>query len=117
MLPAALSGASFLCFIRAGRQPEIRTVAWWAICSSLALMTHFFAGFLVLPEALGLLWIMRSRDACAAVAAVALVQVAMLPLRPDTTRGVRPACPRAQVAPLARGSKEAQPAQTAAPTN
>ena len=79
MLLAALCGASFLWFVRARKDPTVRSLAWWAVWSSLALMTHFFAGFLVAPEALWLLWVARSRLAAAAVAVVALVQVAMLP--------------------------------------
>jgi mannosyltransferase len=79
MLLAALSGASFLWFVRARRRPSRRNLAWWGVWSSLALMTHFFAGFLVGPEALWLLWTARSRAAGAAVGVVALVQVAMLP--------------------------------------
>ncbi len=50
MLLAALSGASFLWFVRARAAPSRRNLAWWAIWSSLALMTHFFAGFLVAPR-------------------------------------------------------------------
>ena len=89
MLLAALSGASFLWFVRARRDPSRRNLAWWAVWSSLALMTHFFAGFLVAPEAIWLLWIARTRAAGAAVAAVALVQVAMLPFAlADTGHGV-----------------------------
>ena len=57
MLLAALSGASFLWFNRARENPTGRTLAWWTACSSLAVMTHFFAGFLVAPEALWLLWV------------------------------------------------------------
>ena len=49
MLLAALSGASFLWFIRARRRPTRRNLAGWALWSSLALMTHFFAAFLVAP--------------------------------------------------------------------
>ncbi|MBV9942662.1 MAG: glycosyltransferase family 39 protein [Solirubrobacterales bacterium] len=79
MLLAALCGASFYWFIRARAQPSRRTLAWWAIWSSLALMTHFFAGFLVALEAVWLLWKARSRLAGAAVGVVALVQLAMLP--------------------------------------
>src|SRR5437763_5412630 len=44
MLLAALAGASFLWFVRARRDPSPRNLAWWAIWSSLALMTHYFAG-------------------------------------------------------------------------
>jgi mannosyltransferase len=79
MLLTALSGASFLWFIRARRDPSRRNVTWWAVWSSLAIMTHFFAGFLVTPEALWLLWIARTRVVALGVAAVAVVQAAMLP--------------------------------------
>jgi mannosyltransferase len=89
MLLAALSGASFLWFVRARSDPSRRNLASWAIFSALALMTHFFAGFLVAPEALWLLWVGRSRVAAAAVAAVGVVQLAMLPLAvSDTGHGV-----------------------------
>ena len=50
MLLAALSGASFLWFNRARVQPTKRNVAWWTACSALAVMTHFFAGFLTSPQ-------------------------------------------------------------------
>jgi len=79
MLLAALCGASFLWFVRARRDPTRRALTWWAIWSSLALCTHFFAGFLVAPEALWLLWSARKRAVVLAVAAVAAVQAAMLP--------------------------------------
>jgi mannosyltransferase len=96
MLLAALCGASFVWFVRARRDPSARRVAWWAVWSSLALMTHFFAGFLVAPEALWLLWAAGARrvgaglwSAGAAVGAVALVQVAMAPFALiDTGHGV-----------------------------
>ncbi len=89
MLLAALSGASFLWFVRARRKPSRRNLAWWAIWSSLALMTHFFAGFLVAPEAVWLLWSARTRLTAGAVVAVGAVQVAMLPFAlVDTGHGV-----------------------------
>ena len=96
MLLAALCGASFLWFVRARRDPSARNLVWWAAWSSLALMTHFFAGFLVAPEALWLLWIARTRRAGAglrvaggAVGVVALVQLAMAPFALiDTGHGV-----------------------------
>ena len=88
MLLAALSGASFLWFNRARENPTGRTLAWWTACSSLAVMTHFFAGFLVAPEALWLLWVSRSRAAAGCVAIVGAVQAAMLPLAlADTAHG------------------------------
>jgi hypothetical protein len=80
MLLAALSGASFLWFVRASREPGSRPLGWWATFSALALLTHFFAGFLVAPQALWLLWRARRRAAVLAVGAVAVVQVALIPL-------------------------------------
>ena len=89
MLLAALSGASFLWFNRARENPTGRNLAWWTACSSLAVMTHFFAGFLVAPEALWLLWVSRSRAAVGCVGASwRAVQAAMLPLAlTDTAHG------------------------------
>jgi mannosyltransferase len=79
MLLAALSGASFLWFLRTRRDPSRRNLGWWAAFSALALMTHFFAGFAVAAEAVWLLWTARSRATLLAVGVVATVQVAMLP--------------------------------------
>ena len=88
MLLAALSGASFLWFNRAREHQTGRNLAWWTAFSSLAVMTHFFAGFLVAPEALWLLWVSRNRAVIACVAIVAVVQAAMLPLAlTDTSHG------------------------------
>ena len=88
MLLVALSGASFLWFARARRDPSTRNVAWWAVCSALALMTHFFAGFLVAVEAVWLLWVARTRLVAAAVAVVAVVEAAMMPFAVlDTSHG------------------------------
>ena len=80
MLLAALSGASLLWFARALRVRSSRAIAWWALFSGLALLTHSFAGFLVAPEALWLLWVARNRASVIAVAVVAAVQLALLPL-------------------------------------
>ena len=89
MLLAALTGASFLWFARARREPSRRNVGYWAVFSALALMTHFFAGFLVAPEALWLLWVNRTGRVLGAVALVGVTQVAMLPFAvADTGHGV-----------------------------
>ena len=89
MLLIALSGASFLWFIRAERDPSRRNVIWWATFSALALATHFFAGFLVAPEALWLLWRGRSRVVVIAAAVLVAVQLALLPLAStDTGHGL-----------------------------
>lgn len=102
MLLTALCGASFLWFVRARRDPSRRNLVWWASLSSLAVMTHFFAGFAIAPEALWLLWralrpgrahgpgraVGRTRPVLIAVGVVAAVQAAMLPFAvADTSHG------------------------------
>jgi hypothetical protein len=82
MLLAAFCGASLLFFVRSQRTRSARDLAGWALFSALAVLTHYFAAFLVAPEAL---WLLsrpahpRSRGSWAAVGAVAAVQVALLP--------------------------------------
>ncbi len=46
-----LTALSFLFFARARRSGSKRDLAWWAVTSSLALATHYFAAFVVIPEA------------------------------------------------------------------
>jgi mannosyltransferase len=80
MLLTALCGASLLFFARSWRDPSSRNIAWWATFSALAVLTHFFAGFLIAPEALWLLYVVRSRAVTFAVGVVAAVQAGLLPL-------------------------------------
>ena len=80
MLLAALTGASLYWFARALRTRRNRDVWWWALFSALAVLTHSFAGFLVAPEALWLLYQLRNRVTVIAAAAVAVVQLALLPV-------------------------------------
>ena len=80
MLLALLSGISLYYFIRALDDPSGRNVTGWALAGALAILTHAFASFLIAPEAIFLLWRSRSRPTVLAVAAVAFVQVALLPL-------------------------------------
>jgi mannosyltransferase len=74
-----LATASLLFFVRALRTREPRDLARWALFSSLALLTHYFAAFLVGAEAIWLLWVLRRR-AAVAVGALAAVGVALAPL-------------------------------------
>lgn len=88
MLLTLLAGLSFLWFARARREPSTRNLLWWAGWSALALMTHFFAAFLVAAEALWLIWAHRSRPVWLAAAGVAVVELAMLPFAiSDTSHG------------------------------
>jgi mannosyltransferase len=80
MLLAALSSASLLLFARARhRGASARQIAAWGILSALALLTHFFAAFLVWPEAVWLLAVHRRRATVGACAGLLAVQVALLP--------------------------------------
>jgi mannosyltransferase len=80
MLLAALCGCSLLYFARARRDPSTQNVALWALFSALAVLTHFFAGFLIAPEALWLLYKIRNRAIAIAAGVVAVVQIALTPL-------------------------------------
>ncbi len=76
---ALLVALSFLFFARAMARRPGRSLAWWALCSALAIGVHWFAGLVVALEALALLWT-RRRAALPAVAAVAVVGAALTPL-------------------------------------
>jgi 4-amino-4-deoxy-L-arabinose transferase-like glycosyltransferase len=80
MLVAALCGASILFFARSLHDPSRRNITWWGVVSALALLTHYFAGFLIAPEALWLLYVARRRATVVAVAMVALVELSLIPL-------------------------------------
>jgi mannosyltransferase len=68
-------------FARALRDQRPRSVALWAVTSALALCSHYFAVFLIVPEGLLLVRAIRPRRAAIrAVALTALVGLALLPL-------------------------------------
>jgi len=75
-----LGAASLLWFVRALARPTRGSLAAWAAASALALWTHYFAVFLVAPEAAWLLRAHLRRRTVLAVAAVVLAGVALLPL-------------------------------------
>jgi 4-amino-4-deoxy-L-arabinose transferase-like glycosyltransferase len=79
MLLAAFCGASFLFFARSWHEASRRNLIWWTAFSALAVLTHYFAAFLIAPEAIGLLYRARSRASVVAVVAVAAVQASLLP--------------------------------------
>jgi 4-amino-4-deoxy-L-arabinose transferase-like glycosyltransferase len=80
-LVALLSAASLLLFLRALDDDRPRILAWWAVLSALALGTHYFACFVLAPQAAWLLWRHpRRRAAIAAIAALAVVSLALLPM-------------------------------------
>ncbi len=76
-----LTALSFLFFARARRSGSRRDLAWWAALSALALATHYFAGFVVAPEAaLLLLGSRRRRDVALAVGAIAAAAALLAPI-------------------------------------
>jgi 4-amino-4-deoxy-L-arabinose transferase-like glycosyltransferase len=78
---ALASGVVMLCFLRARREPAPPRMALFALSAALALLTHYFSVFLLIPMALMLLWDRRTRRAAlGAVGAVAVVGLALLPL-------------------------------------
>jgi hypothetical protein len=86
---ALLSALSFLYWVRTWKDPTTSNLRWWAAFSALAVLTHFFAGFLVGPEGLLLLYRMRNRAAVVAVGVIIVAQIAVLPLAlGDTGHGV-----------------------------
>ena len=73
---------AMLCFLRAERDPSRRRMAAFALTGALALLSHYFAVFVLLPMCL---WLLlrdrrRRRAALPAVAALAAVGLALVPL-------------------------------------
>jgi mannosyltransferase len=80
-LVSLLGALSFWAFLRSLSKPTARSLAAWAATSALAMAAHYFAMFLVAPEALWLLWRSRGRlPELVAVGAVAAAAIALLPL-------------------------------------
>jgi 4-amino-4-deoxy-L-arabinose transferase-like glycosyltransferase len=76
-----LCALSMLFCVRAVGRRTTRDLWLWASASVLALLTHYFAAFLVVPEALWLAWVWRPRwRAAAAAALVGAVGLALIPL-------------------------------------
>jgi mannosyltransferase len=76
-----LSALSFLFFARARRSGSRRDLLCWALFSALAICTHYFAGFVVAPEAaLLIIGSAEPRRGAVAIAAVVVVAALLLPL-------------------------------------
>jgi mannosyltransferase len=76
-----LGGLSLWWFARLLREPGPGAVAAWGLSSALALATHYFAAFLVLPEAIWLVTLPAvRRRALPALLCVAATAAALLPL-------------------------------------
>ncbi len=76
-----LAAVAMLCFLRALRAPTPGRMAMFALSSSLALLSHYFAVFLLVPMVVWLAWDRtRRRAALPAIGVLALVGVALVPL-------------------------------------
>jgi len=80
-LATLLSAVALLAFVHALDDRRARVLIAWVPAAVLALATHYFTAFVLVPQALWLLWRHpRRRAALAAVGAVALAGIALLPL-------------------------------------
>jgi mannosyltransferase len=79
-LLALVGGFSFFAFIRALNVGGTRLIFIWCVVSALALCTHYFSVFLVVPEALVLLARRRDRPTIVSVAFLAAVGLALASL-------------------------------------
>jgi mannosyltransferase len=86
MLLTLLSAGSLLFYARAWRIGSRRDLIWWGVISALALLTQYFAGFLVLGEGRALIGRLRSR---ASVIALALQAVVLAPFVPHVIPQLR----------------------------
>jgi mannosyltransferase len=76
-----MAALAMLCFLRAQRVPSRGRMALFALVGSLALLTHYFAVFLLVPMVLWLVCDRRCRRAALpAIAVIALVGAALIPL-------------------------------------
>ena len=77
----AASAAALFLFARALREPTRRSLAGWAIACAIALCSHYFAVFAIVPEAAILLYAQRlRRPVVIAAVAVACAGAALVPL-------------------------------------
>jgi hypothetical protein len=75
-----LAASSLLFFGRSLRDPTPGALWLWATCASLAVATHYFAGFIVAGEAVLLLVLLGLRRCGAPIALVVAVAAALAPL-------------------------------------
>lgn len=80
-LAALLTTGALLCLLAYAQEGRARALAGWAACAALALCTHYFTAFVILPGALWLLGSGHRRPAVRiALASVTIVALALLPL-------------------------------------
>jgi uncharacterized membrane protein len=79
MLLVFTCAGSLLFFARAWQRRSHRELIWWGLFSGLALLTQYFAGFLVAAEGILLVYRLRSRASVAALAAMGVLEAALIP--------------------------------------
>lgn len=79
-LVVLLTALAFLFFARARRSGSRRDLALWALFSALAIWTHYFAGFVVAPEAVLLLLGRNRRGALLGVLALVAAAALLMPV-------------------------------------
>jgi hypothetical protein len=79
MLLVLCCAASLLFFARAWRTRSTRDIVWWTVFSVLALLTQYFAGFLIAAEGLLLVYRLRNRVSVIALATMGVVELALIP--------------------------------------
>jgi MFS family permease len=75
-----LSALALLFLVRAIRVPSARNLTGWVVSSVASLASHYFAVFLIVPEAVILLYARRDRRALMTVAVTALASLPCLAL-------------------------------------
>jgi 4-amino-4-deoxy-L-arabinose transferase-like glycosyltransferase len=70
---------SLLFFARAWRRSGDRELLGWALFSALALLTQYFAGFLIAAEGVLLVYRLRSRSSLIALLAVGVLEAVLIP--------------------------------------
>ncbi len=74
------AGFAFLWWLRAVRRRDGNSLAWWGLASAIALLTHYFAVFLFIPEALILIVRLGWRRVWPPIAGVVAIGLALAPL-------------------------------------
>ena len=75
-----LCSVSLLFTVRSVEKPDLLNLGMWVAASALAFATHWFAAFLILPQAVWILVRTKERRAVAAVVVLAVVCAPLLPL-------------------------------------
>ena len=74
-----LTSIATVFWLQAVTETDRRASLWWGVFGGLALLAHYFAAFLLVPQAVVLLWRAR-REAWAGLAVLAATALALVPL-------------------------------------